>query len=113
MSVGRLEPCFVEEFPTPLKPGMLYVSIEYRTTGHLCACGCKHEVVLPLSPAQWSFTFDGDNISLWPSVGSWALPCQSHYVVDRGRVRWDRTFTPEEIARNRRRDQAALQRDRV
>lgn len=108
MRVDWFEPAFVETFPTSMKPGVLYVSTEYRTTGHLCACGCGFEVVLPLSPPLWSFSFDGENVSLWPSVGSWALPCKSHYVIDRGCVQWRRTFTPEEIARNQRRDRAAL-----
>ena len=108
MRVDRLEAQFIDAFPAVMEPGVLYVSLEYRTCGHLCACGCGHEVTTPLSRAQWAFTFDGDDISLWPSVGNWALPCRSHYVVDRSRVRWARTFSEAEVDRNRRRDRAAL-----
>jgi len=108
VSVDRLEAEFVDTFPATMKPGVLYVSLEYRTCGHLCACGCGYEVTTPLSRAQWAFTFDGDDISLWPSVGNWTLPCRSHYIVDRGRVRWARTFSKAEVDRNRRRDRAAL-----
>lgn len=108
MSISRLEPQFVETFPAMMEPGVLYVSLEYLTSGHLCACGCGNEVTTPISPAQWSFTFDGRNISLCPSVGNWTLPCRSHYIVDRSRVRWSHTFTDAEIELNRRRDRAAL-----
>lgn len=108
MKVERVRPEFVEEFPTSMESGVLYVSVEYNTCGHLCACGCGDEVMTPLSPAQWAMTYDGRDVSLWPSVGSWALPCRSHYVLDRGRVRWARTFTDAEIDRNRARDRRAL-----
>lgn len=60
----RLE--FVESFPTVMEQAVLYISIPYRTCGHLCCCGCGLEVVTPLSPAQWSVTFDGQNVSLRP-----------------------------------------------
>ncbi|WP_310793974.1 DUF6527 family protein [Paraburkholderia sp. BL23I1N1] len=61
--------------------------MEYGTISHSCCCGCGNEVVTPLTPTDWSLTFDGEHISLWPSVGSWNLPCQSHYVVKSPGVR--------------------------
>ncbi|WP_346656932.1 DUF6527 family protein [Streptomyces sp. F001] len=91
--------------------GLLYVSIPYRTCGHLCCCGCGHEVVTPLSPAQWSITYDGENVSLTPSIGNWALPCRSHYWIHDGRVRWSRRYSAAEIAQNRDRDRRLLARD--
>ncbi|WP_414695066.1 DUF6527 family protein [Paraburkholderia sp.] len=39
-----------------------------------------------MTPTDWTLTFDGEHISLWPSVGSWNLPCQSHYVIRKNRV---------------------------
>ena len=104
MSVARLEPRFVGEVPEPLEPGFLFVSLEHRSMLHLCACGCGAEVSLPLTPLDWHFTYDGEAISVWPSVGSWSLPCRSHYVIDRGRVRWAADWTDEEVAAGRRRD---------
>lgn len=103
-AVGRLVHRFVEEIPEPLSPGLLYVSPEHRTMIHLCACGCDNEVVLPLSPADWRMTYDGEAVSVWPSVGNWSLPCRSHYVIDRGRVRWAEDWTDEEIEASRSRD---------
>jgi hypothetical protein len=105
-----LTPEFVEAFPTPMKPAVLYVSIVYRTTGHLCCCGCGKEVIAPLAPAQWALTYDGDTVSLHPSIGNWALPCQSHYVIRRDQVLMRRRFTQDEVDDNRVRDRAALSR---
>lgn len=105
----HLRPEFVTSFPTPMENGVMYVSVEYNSCGHLCACGCGREVITPLSPAQWKVTYDGDNVSIRPSIGNWSLPCRSHYVVDRGRVRWARDFTEHEVARNRLRDRALLE----
>ncbi len=83
----RLEPRFVRNFPDTLESGVLYVSMEFGTATHSCCCGCGEEVVTPFSPTGWKMTFDGETVSVWPSVGSWTLRCRSHYVIDRGRVR--------------------------
>ncbi|WP_443070717.1 DUF6527 family protein [Streptomyces sp. NBC_01601] len=88
--------------------GVLYVSIPYRTCGHLCCCGCGHEVVTPLSPAQWSLTYDGESVSLTPSIGNWSLSCRSHYWIRDGRVRWSRRYSAAEIDENRDRDRRLL-----
>lgn len=103
-------PEFVETFPTLMLPAKFYISLEYNTCGHLCACGCGNEVVTPLSPAQWSFAYDGKDISVWPSVGNWGLTCRAHYVIERGQVEWAREYTDGEVTLNRRRDRAALTR---
>lgn len=99
-----LSPVFTETFPQAMDAGVLYISIPYRTCGHLCCCGCGHEVVTPLSPAQWSLTYDGENVSLTPSIGNWSLPCQSHYWIRDGRVHWSRRYSAAEIDQNRDRD---------
>lgn len=104
-AVDALAPRFVEEVPDVLEPGIFYVSLEHGSMMHLCACGCGHEVALPLTPVDWRFTYDGETISVSPSVGSWSLPCRSHYVVDRGRVRWAADWTDAEVEAGRRRDQ--------
>ncbi|MFE2541885.1 DUF6527 family protein [Actinacidiphila glaucinigra] len=107
-AVDFLRPEFAENFPAKMDQGVLYVSIAYRTCGHLCCCGCGQEVITPLSPAQWSFTYDGENVSLAPSVGNWALPCQSHYWIRKGKVQWSRRYSRDEVAENRERDQHRL-----
>ena len=104
---SSIVPEFIETFPTQLQPGVLYVSATYSTAAHLCCCGCGEEVITPLSRAQWVLTFDGD-VSLRPSVGNWALPCRSHYVIDSGHVRWARAFFETEIRLNREDDLRGL-----
>ncbi|MEV6135183.1 DUF6527 family protein [Nocardia sp. NPDC051990] len=71
----RIVPVFVTSFPAELEPGHLYVSAQFSTAAHLCACGCGREVITPLSPAQWVLMFDG-TVTIRPSIGNWALPCQ-------------------------------------
>jgi hypothetical protein len=103
-----IAPEFVDSFPAHMNLGVLYVSIRYRTCGHLCCCGCCQEVVTPLSPAQWSLTYDGEAISLRPSVGNWALACQSHYWIRENQVLWARRFSAAEVSDNRVADLRAL-----
>lgn len=95
---------FVQFIPDALEEGTVYVSIPYATAVHRCFCGCGSEVVTPLSPTDWELRFDGKSISLYPSIGSWALPCQSHYWIRNDRVIWARRWSLEEIERGRRQE---------
>jgi hypothetical protein len=103
----RLDHRFVSHFPDRLEPGVLYVSTEYGTATHTCCCGCGEEVVTPFSPTGWKMTYDGETVSLWPSVGSWTLACRSHYVIDRGRVLEAGRWNESQIAAARQRDNSA------
>ena len=78
----------VKFLPRELAPGILYVSEGYAVAGHLCACGCGNKVIVPLGPAEWTFTERGGLPTLSPSIGSWQLPCRSHYVIAAGRIEW-------------------------
>jgi hypothetical protein len=107
---------FVEFIPDELEADKIYISVAHRTAMHKCMCGCGVEVVTPLSPTDWRITFDGETVSLFPSIGNWSYPCRSHYWVDRGKVVWAEDWSDEEVrtARNldRKRKQeyyAALQ----
>ena len=62
--IARFAHKFVEPIPERLEEGVLYISIHYATGMHLCACGCGHQVVTPLSPTDWEMTFDGETVSL-------------------------------------------------
>lgn len=88
----ELEPVFVEYVPTDLDDGLLYVSMEYATASHRCACGCGVRVVTPLGPADWILTFDG-RVTLSPSVGNGQFECGSHYLIRHNRVVWCRPMT--------------------
>jgi hypothetical protein len=102
-----LEHRFVERIPRVLDQGVLYISMEYATAAHSCACGCGEEVMTPFTPTDWKMTFDGETVSLWPSVGNWQLACRSHYVIEKGRVIRARSWTQRQIASEQSRDKAA------
>lgn len=102
--ITRVRPRLVTAIPEHPDTGVFYVSIEYATTLHLCACGCGHEIVLGISPNDWKVCWDGPTISVSPSVGNWSLPCRSHYVIRRNRIHWVRTWNNEEIASTRAAD---------
>lgn len=104
----KFEHRFVDGAPPTLEPGVLYVSMRHKSVLHLCACGCGHEVVTPLAPHRWSLAFDGETVSLEPSIGNSALPCRSHYYVTNNEVDWHRPMTDKTIEWARRRDQRAL-----
>lgn len=93
----KLRHKFVEEVPDQLEDWVLYVSLEYATAIHKCFCGCGNEVVTPLSPKEWKLIFDGETVSLYPSIGNWSTPCQSHYWITDSEVEWARKWSTEEI----------------
>lgn len=100
---------FVELIPATLEEGVLYVSIPYATAMHLCCCGCGTKVSTELSPAGWAITYDGETVSLDPSIGNWSFECKSHYWITRNTVRPARRFTRQEIELNQQRDVQALE----
>lgn len=110
MEGQRLEHQFVDFIPERSEDGIVYVSMEYRTALHRCFCGCGREVVTPLSPAQWKLVFDGETVSLDPSVGNWSYGCKSHYWIRKNRVVWAPRWSREEIAWGRAQDREALER---
>jgi hypothetical protein len=95
--------------PRPLEEGVLYVSITHRLALHRCFCGCGFEVATPLAPHEWKLGFDGETVSLSPSVGVWGLECQSHYCVKHDRVVWDKPMSKEKIEKLRRREHAEVE----
>ena len=102
----NITPEFVDFIPRTLERNILYVSMEHATVSHSCFCGCGAEVVTPLSPVNWQLMFDGETVSLSPSVGSWHLPCQSHYWIRKSKVVWAGKMSKEQIAEVKRRDAA-------
>jgi hypothetical protein len=95
---------FVRLIPEALEEGTLYISVEFATASHKCFCGCGHKVVTPLAPAGWELTFNGESVSLYPSIGNWSLTCRSHYWIEDGRVRWAPQWSDEEVRAGRARD---------
>lgn len=106
LRANRLQAEFVEFIPDEPVDGRIYVSLEYETAVHRCCCGCGNLVCTPLTPTDWRIRIDGPYVSLHPSVGNWSFPCQSHYWVERGRVRWAEAMSQDQIAGVRAMDRA-------
>ena len=95
---------FTKYIPDELSELTVYISIPFATATHLCPCGCGSRVVTPLSPVDWALTFDGDTVSLHPSLGNWSLPCESHYWIRRNQIIWAPRWTQDEIEHGRMKD---------
>ena len=104
MRVDRVQHKFVEFVPEVLEYGVLYISIPYGAVVHRCFCGCGEKVSTPLSPAQWKLTYDGEAVTLSPSVGNGTLPCNSHYYIRCNRVEWALPLTRADTVAAIRRD---------
>lgn len=91
----------VHYMPKSLEDGVLYVSKEYKTAAHLCACGCKTKVNTPLKATEWSLKETVHGPSLYPSIGNWQLPCKSHYWIREGKVSWSNQWTSQQISLGR------------
>lgn len=111
-ATDRYVPQFAASFPTPLEPGVLYISTDYSTAGHICPCGCGREVITKLAPARYRIIFDGE-ISLQPSVAATGLPCNSHYFITRGGVDWHRKLDEAQTSRAQIADRFAVEAHRV
>lgn len=103
MKLHRLEPTFVTYVPRDLEDGHLYISMEYATAVHLCACGCGTKTVTSLSRGGWTLTFNGA-VTLRPSIGNGQAQCRSHYLVNANKIQWLPSIGVEET-------RAALGRD--
>lgn len=88
---------FVKFIPKELEDDILYISLDFCTVVHKCCCGCGNEVVTPLSPTDWKLNFDGESISLYPSIGNWNFDCKSHYWIKNNKIKWARKWSKEEI----------------
>ena len=95
---------FVEYIPDLIEEGTLYISMEYSTAIHKCICGCGNEVVTPISPTDWQLTFDGESVSLSPSIGNWNFPCKTHFWIINNKIKLSRTWNKSEIETGRKED---------
>lgn len=86
MKTKSIRPEFVTQFPAVFEQGVLYISEEFETAGHLCCCGCGEKVITPLNPAKWRLRKEGRTVSLSPSIGNWNYACKSHYLITKNKV---------------------------
>lgn len=74
-------PVYVEFIPEILDQGTIYISRRFKTSTHLCLCGCGNKTILPFGPNWWQLYENEKGISITPSIGNYAFPCQSHYII--------------------------------
>lgn len=100
----KLQYKFVEFMPSLLEDGIVYISMEYGTAIHQCVCGCGNKVVTPISPTGWQLTYDGESITLNPSIGNWSFECQTHYWIINSSVRYASKWNEDEIKKARKKE---------
>lgn len=99
-----LEYKFVKSIPEEVEDLIIYISMEYGTAIHKCICGCGNEVITPFTPTDWELTFNGESVSLSPSIGNWSFKCQSHYWIIENEIIHAQKWSSEEIVNNRKSD---------
>jgi hypothetical protein len=95
---------FVEAIPDNIEPGIIYISGSRRTPCHLCVCGCGHEMTTPISPTDWQVKFDGESVSLSPSIVLWEFKCKSHYWIIKSRIRHSGQWNERQVQQGRERE---------
>lgn len=98
MEVTTFDLELVHRVPEKPQSGILYACFDCNVVVHLCACGCKEKVVLPIDPEFWKVEYDGESLSLQPSIGNFQYPCKSHYWIRKNKVIWADTkyLTPSQ-----------------
>lgn len=100
---------FVEYIPSQIEEDTLYISIEYDVAKHKCPCGCGADIVTSLSPARWKLTYDGETVSLYPSIGNWSHECKSHYWITNDKVVWAGSIAKNQMDKVKRNDKEAVE----
>ena len=91
MKVNELIPVFIEgSLPEGhvMEEGKIYISKEYETAIHLCACGCKGKTVTPFGKNGWTLTENNGAVTLRPSIGNFAgeRPYHAHYYITDNKI---------------------------
>jgi hypothetical protein len=89
----------VDAIPADLASGVLYISYAEQLAVHLCCCGCRRQVVTPLTDEGWTLRLESGGVSMAPSIGNVGLPCESHYWILGCRVEPVIAMSPARIAR--------------
>lgn len=67
----------------------MYICINCNVIVHKCACGCGEKTVTPLDRNNgWIMKYDGQSITLRPSIGNFSFNCKSHYYITENKVDW-------------------------
>ena len=89
MKINKFKVEFVDKVPLNLKNGILYVCLSCNVIVHRCACGCGEKTVTPIDKKYgWIMKYDGQSITLRPSIGNFNIPFRSHYYITDNNVEW-------------------------
>lgn len=87
--IYQILPEFVEEIPEEINEGYLYLCLPYNAVIHKCACGCGEIISTPLDKKYgWVMQYDGEAVTLSPSVGNGSYMCRSHYFIQGNNIVW-------------------------
>lgn len=78
--IQKLNPIFVDEIPAEIKDGDWWISKMYKTSIHLCVCGCGKKTVLPFYMFEHIF-HPMERVSVTESIGNYNFECKSHYYI--------------------------------
>ena len=90
--IHEIKPEFVKKFipeKEDMKPGILYISVEFRVAIQLCPCGCDRQSVTSLANDKgWGLTISPDRktVSLSPSISD--PVCKAHFFVKANKIQW-------------------------
>jgi len=85
--IQELKVVFTDNIPIELADSFLYISMEYCMAKHKCPCGCGLTLITPILPKRWHIYYDGETISLSPSIGNYQFG-GSHYFVRKNMIVW-------------------------
>lgn len=87
--IYQISPEFVEEIPEEISDGYLYLCLAYNAVIHKCACGCGEIISTPLDRKHgWVMQYDGEAVTLSPSIGNGSYKCRSHYFIRGNSIVW-------------------------
>lgn len=101
---NNLQHKFVQTIPEHIESGVLYISTEFRMSSHKCGCGCGERIDILFSPTDWELIFNGETVSIYPSIGNWNYKCQSHYYITENKFVFAPKWTKKQISDGRKRD---------
>lgn len=79
-----IEPVWVDYMPDFYEQGKVYISEKYKTSKHLCLCGCGRMTIMPIDDGTkwWQLVKENDGtVSFIGSVGNYQFDCKSHYII--------------------------------
>ena len=87
--IYQILPEFVDEIPEKISEGYLYLCLPYNAVIHKCACGCGEIISTPLDKKHgWIMQYDGEEVTLSPSIGNGSYKCRSHYFIRGNNIVW-------------------------